>query len=64
MFGINEIVSILMKRDNISKDEALRIIKITRGLIYLAIENEAYESVEDILLDNLGLEMDYIFYFL
>lgn len=57
----NEIVSILMKRDGTTQEEAIRLIKETRGMIYLAIENGDYDSAEDIIASELGLEMDYIF---
>lgn len=61
MKGINEIVTILMKRDGITKEEALNLIKETRELIYIAIANNSYDSIEDILASELGLEIDYIF---
>ena len=60
MNNIN-IVNILVNRDNISKREAIKLIKETRDEIYEAIYNNDYVTPDEILMDNLGLEPDYLF---
>ena len=55
------IVDILVNRDNISKREAIKLIKETRDEIYEAIYNNDYVTPDEILMDNLGLEPDYLF---
>lgn len=65
-----EIVEILMRRDNLTKEDAISRVQETQNLINEYIENgmesplEGYYDVEDILASELGLELDYIFDFL
>lgn len=62
---MNEIIKTLMERDGLTYEEAKAQYKETRSEIHSAIEEmdpwEAYEYVEDLMADDLGLEMDYIF---
>lgn len=61
---MEEIIAILMNRDGDSRAEAKRRIRETRSLIYEALgEGREYE-IEDILLEELGLELDYIYCFI
>lgn len=61
----NEIISILMCRDDMTREEAINIIEETRDEIACAIENGAgLDEIEDILADYLQLELDYLMYFL
>lgn len=53
----NEVVRILMERDGLSTEEAQEMLEEVREMIS---EADPWE-VEDILADELGLEMDYIF---
>lgn len=53
----NEVVRILMKRDDLTREEAEERVAEVREMIS---EAGPYE-VEDIIADELGLEMDYIF---
>ena len=53
----NNIVRILMKRDGLTREEAQERLDEVREMISDADPWEA----EDILADELGLEMDYIF---
>lgn len=55
------IVNILVNRDNISKREAIKLIEETRDEIYEAIYNNDYVAPDEILMNNLGLEPDYLF---
>lgn len=61
---MKEIVNILMKRDGISKSEAISIVQQTKLMIDEAIESGDYDVVEDILASELGLELDYIYNFI
>lgn len=62
---MNEIIQILMRRDGMSYDEARCYLKEVREEIAEAIEEQAsLEEIEDIIMDNLTLEPDYLIYFL
>lgn len=61
---MNKIIKILMKRDNLSKEDACAEIKATLEEMQGAIAEGDSEQCEDILMDNLGLEPDYLPYFL
>lgn len=54
---MNRIVNILMNRDGMSKKDAEDLVKETREEI---LASDPWE-MEDIMMDNLGLEPDYIF---
>lgn len=60
---MNEIIKILMNRDGLTYEEAREEYEITQEEILESIA-DGYGDVEDILLGNLGLEMDYIFAFI
>ena len=61
----NEIISILMRRDHLTREEAIDLIEETRDEIASAIENGAdLDEIEDILADYLALEPDYLIEFL
>jgi len=53
----NEVVRILMKRDDLTRAEAEERLAEVREMLS---EADPWEA-EDILADELGLEMDYIF---
>jgi predicted RNase H-like HicB family nuclease len=53
----NRVVEILMNRDGMTREEAEEKVQEVREMI---VEASVYEA-EDILIDELGLEMDYIF---
>lgn len=53
---MDTVVKILMERDGMTKEDALALISETREEI-LINQSEA----EEIMMDNLGLEMDFIF---
>ena len=57
---MSSVVSVLMKRDGMTKDEAVRQKNEVREMILDALENEEYDDIEDIMYGELGLEMDYI----
>lgn len=53
---MKEVVNILMKRDGISKSEAVSLVNETRELI---LTSDPFEA-DQIMADMLGLEPDYI----
>ena len=62
---MEEIISILMRRDHMTREAAIDLIFRTREEIYEAIREEAsYDDIQDILEYNLSLEPDYLDYFL
>ena len=62
---MNEIISILMRRDHMTREDAIDLILQTQEEIYEAIKEEAsYDDIQDILEYNLSLEPDYLDYFL
>lgn len=59
---MNNVVKILMERDDISAKEARALVEETREEINDALSSGgSYDEIEEIIADNLGLEMDYIF---
>lgn len=60
-----EILAILMRRDDMTYEEAIRAIEETREEIACAVEDGAsLDEIEDILADCLMLEPDYLIEFL
>ena len=56
---MNNVVAILMKRDRMSRAEAVALVTEVRAMIEDA--DGDYDEAEQIMIDELGLEMDYIF---
>ena len=59
---MSKVVEILMKRDGLSRTEAQERFNEVRDMIQEC--NFDPVETEDILIEELGLEMDYIFEFL
>lgn len=57
---MRDIVEILVERDNIDRDAAAKRIRYVKTLIDDAILLGNDEEVEDIIMDELGLEPDYL----
>lgn len=55
----NSVVKIISERDGISVEEAVKIVKHTALEMDEALMNG--ESPEEVLMDELGLEPDYVF---
>lgn len=53
----NEVIRILMERDGMTREEAQETLEEVREMLS---EADPWEA-EDIIADELGLEMDYIF---
>jgi len=59
---MKNIITTLMERDSITKEEAKEQVEAVKLLLEEAIEDgEGETSLEDILMDELGLEPDYLF---
>lgn len=56
----NELVNVLMKRDGMTREQAIQEIEEARAAMYECIEDGDYEGAEDVLSDFFGLEPDYI----
>lgn len=62
VMATTEFEDVLMKRDRLRKDEAMAERRRARKELYDILENGGdYGDVEEMLLDEFGLEMDYIF---
>ena len=62
MAKVTEFEAVMMNRDGMSRSEAKAERRRMRSEILDAIEGGAdYGDIEDMLLDDCGLEMDYIF---
>ena len=63
--SIDELISIIMHRDGISRNEAENLVKDCQREIDDAIFHDgSLDLVEDIIADYLGLEPDYLDLFL
>lgn len=58
---MDKIIEILMNRDGCTRDEALKVFNEAKEAINDAMCCGDMELVEEIMQDELGLEMDYIF---
>lgn len=58
---MKEIVKILMERDEISKEEATAMVKQARASIFKCLDRNDQEGAESVLMEQLGLENDYLF---
>lgn len=57
---MEKIISILMKRDGISFEEARRQCEDTVDEIHMAIASGDYMLAEELMMSDLGLEPDYL----
>ena len=61
---MNEIIKILMDRDELTYEEAREMYENTKAELMDAIDGTSCLTPEEVLLEELGLEMDYIFDFI
>lgn len=61
---MNEIIEILMHRDGVTYEEAKEMYENCKAELDDAIMGTSCLDPEDILMGELGLEIDYIFNFL
>lgn len=57
----SRVVRILMHRDGLTEEEAISQVADTVAELYDAIEGTSCMDPEDVMMDELGLEPDYIF---
>ena len=58
---MNNIEKVLMNRDGLTATEAIREFNRERSEVLDSIENGAtYDDIEEMLLEDMGIEMDYI----
>lgn len=57
---MNRVVQILMERDLMNRHMAENRLKEVRQMI-METDLQSYSEVEDIIAEELGLEMDYLF---
>jgi hypothetical protein len=59
---MEEIIQILMKRDDLTHEEATDLVQECKDELKQSLENdEGLDSAEQIVADTLGLEPDYLF---
>jgi len=57
---MQEVIEIIMRRDNVSYEEAEELVNNTIDEMYEYIDQGDYMTAEQVFVDNLGLESDYI----
>lgn len=57
----NRVVRILMHRDGITEEEAVSMVEDTVSELYDAIEGTSCMDPDEIMMEELGLEPDYMF---
>lgn len=58
--GIEEVVAILMRREQLSREDASNWVKEALDMVMDAISEGNYIEAEDIWQDEVGLEPDYL----
>ena len=61
---MNEVINILMRRDGVTREEAKEMYLECRSELMDAIAGTSCIDPEEVLASELGLEPDYIFYFI
>lgn len=62
---VRNIITILMRRDGMSYDEAERYVReVQEEISNEILAGASLEEIEDIIMDELGLEPDYVIDFL
>lgn len=57
----NNLIELLMHRDNISRNEAIGMLFTCKEDLERAVDEGNYNEVDGIIMDDLGLEPDYLF---
>lgn len=57
---MERVIKLIMKRDGLSYEDAKTEVSNTVDEMYEALESGDSDQAEEILMDNLGLEPDYI----
>ena len=58
---MNKVVEILMERDGLTRTEAEELVEDTRSELIEAAEGTSCLEADEIIMNNLGLEPDYLF---
>lgn len=61
---MNVIIKILMDRDGMTRAEAIEAYRETKSELMDAISGTSVLDPEEVLIGELGLEFDYLIYFL
>ena len=61
---MKEIIEILMRRDGVSYEEAKEMYENCKAELMDAMDGTSCLDPEEVLISELGLEMDYIFHFI
>lgn len=61
---MENIINILMERDNMSYEDAKQLYLDTQSELMDSISGTSVVTPEEVLMYNVGLEMDYIFDFI
>lgn len=61
---MNVIIKILMERDGMTRAEAIEAYRETKSELMDAISGTSVLDPEEVLIGELGLEFDYLIYFL
>lgn len=61
---MDEIINILMRRDGVTYEEAMEMYEDCKAELLDAISGTSCLDPEEVLMGELGLEMDYIFCFI
>ena len=57
----NNLVELLMRRDHLTREEAIETLFTCKEDLERAVSDGNYSDVDDIIMDDLGLEPDYLF---
>ena len=57
----NNLVELLMRRDYLTREEAIEMLFTCKEDLERAVSDGNYSDVDDIIMDDLGLEPDYLF---
>lgn len=57
----NNLVELLMRRDHLTREEAIEMLFTCKEDLERAVSDGNYGDVDDIIMDDLGLEPDYLF---
>lgn len=57
----NNLVELLMRRDQLTHEEAIEMLFTCKEDLERAVSDGNYNDVDDIIMDDLGLEPDYLF---
>ena len=57
----NNLVELLMRRDYLTREEAIEMLFTCKEDLERAVSDGNYNEVDDIIMDDLGLEPDYLF---